>query len=275
MGMARSLRVRIDAGLTSVARMKNARSKGPATKVLVLGATSAIAAEVVRLYAARGARLHLVGRTEAKLAEVVASASGAEVTWSQADFGAPFDGEALVRDAIATLGGLDVVLVAHGDLGDQLESERSYAHAEEIFRVNLLSVVALLIPIANHLEERRAGTIAVITSVAGERGRPRNFTYGAAKGALNVYLEGLRSRLYPSGVVVTTLKLGPVDTPMTASHEKNPLFGKVPEVARDIVHAIDTKASEAYVPRIWGMIMPVVKRTPEPIFQRFSFLAGR
>jgi len=243
-------------------------------KTLVVGATSAIAAEVTRLLAGRGDRLHLVGRNAEKLAQVAAASSSA-VTTSSADFGAPFDGEALVEEAVARLGGLDAVLVAHGELGDQLESERSYQHAEHLFRVNLLSVIALLIPIANRMEAQRSGTIAVITSVAGERGRPRNFTYGAAKGALNVYLEGLRSRLYPSNVAVTTLKLGPVDTPMTVGHEKNALFGKVPTVARDIVRAMDARVPEAYVPRIWGMIMPVVKRTPEPLFQRLPFLSGR
>lgn len=244
-------------------------------KTLVLGATSAIAAEVSRLHARRGDRLHLVGRGREKLEKVAASCSGGTVSTAIADFGGVFDAEALVDEAVRELGGLDSVLVAHGELGDQLESERSYAHAEHIFRVNLLSVVALLVPIANLMERQRSGTIGVITSVAGERGRPRNYTYGAAKGALNVYLEGLRSRLYSSGVAVTTLKLGPVDTPMTVGHEKNALFGKVPSVARDIVQAMDARVPAAYVPRIWGLIMPVVRNTPEPLFQRLPFLSGR
>ena len=117
--------------------------------------------------------------------------------------------------------------------------------------------------------------LGVITSVAGERGRPRNYTYGAAKGALNVFLQGLRTRLYASSVKVTTLKLGPVDSPMTKGHKKHMLFGKPPGVARDIVAAMDAGKAEAYVPAFWGAIMPVVKNTPEQVFQLLPFLSGR
>jgi decaprenylphospho-beta-D-erythro-pentofuranosid-2-ulose 2-reductase len=125
------------------------------------------------------------------------------------------------------------------------------------------------------MEAARQGRIGVITSVAAERGRPRNYTYGAAKGALNVYLQGLRSRLYSAGVSVTTLKLGPVDTPMTHDHAKHALFGKPEGVARSIVRAIDAGIPEAYVPSFWRAIMPVVRGTPEALFQRFPFLSGR
>jgi decaprenylphospho-beta-D-erythro-pentofuranosid-2-ulose 2-reductase len=244
-------------------------------RVLVLGATSAIAAEAARILARRGARLHLVGRTSGKLADVAARCVGGVVTTEAADFAHLDEDEGVVRRAIEALGGLDMALVAHGDLGDQLASEASFADAEPILRVNFTSVVALLIPIANHMEAARAGRIGVLTSVAGERGRPRNYTYGAAKGALSIYLQGLRTRLYPRGVGVTTLKLGPVDSPMTHGHSKHVLFGKPAAVARDIVRAVDAKTPEAYVPFYWGAIMPVVKNTPERIFQLLPFLSGR
>jgi short-subunit dehydrogenase len=90
-----------------------------------------------------------------------------------------------------------------------------------------------------------------------------------------VYLQGLRTRLYASGVSVTTLKLGPVDSPMTRDHKKHALFGKPPKVARDIVRAIDAGASEAFVPSFWSLIMPVVRSTPEAVFQKLPFLSGR
>lgn len=244
-------------------------------RVLILGATSAIAAEVTQLYAARGARLHVVGRNPDKLAEVRARASVSDASSEIADFSDLARNEGVVERALLALGGLDTVLIAHGDLGDQLASERSFEHAEAILRTNFVSVVSLLIPLANHLESARSGRIGVITSVAGDRGRPRNYTYGAAKGALNIYLQGLRSRLYSIGVHVTTLKLGPVDTPMTTSHEKNALFGKVPAVAAQIVAAMDAGKSEAYVPMFWSAIMPLVKHAPEPLFQALPFLSGR
>lgn len=244
-------------------------------RILVLGATSAIAAEVAHLYAARGARLHLVGRNGAKLADVAARCQGAEVTTQQADFAELDRCSDVVATALATLGGVDVALIAHGDLGDQRAAEASFDEAERIFRINLLGAVALIVPLANHLEAARGGALAVITSVAGERGRPRNYTYGAAKGALTLYLQGVRSRLFAAGVTVTTIKLGPVDTPMTVDHEKNALFATAPRVAADIVSAIDRGAGEVHVPKFWGAIMPVVRNLPERVFQRLSFLSGR
>lgn len=244
------------------------------TRVLILGATSAIASEVAAIHASRADRLHLVGRNPDKLADVARRLAGGSVTTAVADFDRLADNGAVVAAALEALGGLDTVLIAHGDLGDQLESERTFGAAEAILRTNFTSVVSLLIPIANHMERAGRGRIGVITSVAGDRGRPRNYTYGSAKGALNIYLQGLRSRLYP-GVKVTTLKLGPVDTPMTTAHEKTALFGKPASVAKGIVAAMDRGDAEAYVPSFWGAIMPVVKNTPERLFQRLGFLSGR
>jgi short-subunit dehydrogenase len=249
-------------------------------RVLVFGATSAIAAQVARLHAQRGARLHLVGRNPEKLeaTRVLCAAVAARpshVTTRSADFDDLAANEALVERAIAELGGVDTVLIAHGYLGDQLETERSFDAAEKTLRTNFLSVVSLLVPLANHMESAGNGRLGVITSVAGDRGRPRNYTYGAAKGALNIYLQGLRTRLYNAGVSVTTLKLGPVDSPMTRDHAKHVLFGQPARVARGIVHAMDARTSEAYVPSFWRAIMPVVKNTPESIFQKLSFLSGR
>ncbi len=244
-------------------------------RVLILGATSTIAGEVARIYAARGARLHLVGRNPDKLAALVASLPSGAATAARADFAALGQAEAVIRDALAALGGVDVALVAHGDLGDQLESERSFAAAEATITANFTSVVALLVPLANHLEAARAGTLGVITSVAGERGRPRNYTYGAAKGALNVYLQGLRTRLVPAGVKVTTLKLGPVDTPMTREHRKHLLFATPSSVARGIVAALDQGTPEIFLPRYWAAIMAGVRLVPERLFQALPFLSGR
>jgi decaprenylphospho-beta-D-erythro-pentofuranosid-2-ulose 2-reductase len=247
-------------------------------RVLVFGATSAIAVEVAMLHARRGARLHLIGRDPQKLAAAAASCAcetAAKVTTASADFDDMAANEGLVAAAVAELGGVDSVLIAHGYLGDQLETERSFDAAEKTLRTNFLSVVSLLVPLANHLEAQGRGRLGVITSVAGDRGRPRNYTYGAAKGALNIYLQGLRTRLYASGVTVTTLKLGPVDSPMTKDHKKHLLFGQPARVARGIVHAMDAGTPEAYVPSFWSAIMPVVKNTPERVFQKLSFLSGR
>ena len=245
----------------------------------MLGATSAIAAEVARLYWARGARLHLVGRSAEKLSRVVdgigQSPTGGRVSSALADFCDLARNDQVVADAWAALGGADVVLIAHGELGEQLETERDFAHADRILNVNFTSVVSLLVPLANALSAQGHGCIGVITSVAGERGRPRNYTYGAAKGGLNVYLQGLRSRLFRAGVQVVTIKLGPVDTPMTRDHVKNALFAQPAAVARSIVRALGGRSREVYVPSFWSVIMPVVKHTPERLFQLLPFLSGR
>lgn len=182
---------------------------------------------------------------------------------------------ALVTQATVALQGLDIALICHGVLGDQIETEASFASARPVLEVNLMSAISLLIPIANTLESQGSGNIAVITSVAADRGRPKNFTYGAAKAGLNIYLEGLRSRLYHSGVKVHILRPGPVDTPMTANHEKNGLFTTAPIVADGILRAIDGGRFSTYLPWFWYYIMTVVVALPEPIFQRLKGLSGR
>jgi short-subunit dehydrogenase len=144
-----------------------------------------------------------------------------------------------------------------------------------VLELNFMSVVSLLIPIANMLETQGAGHIAVITSVAADRGRPKNFTYASAKAGVNTYLEGLRSRLYHSGVQVHVLRLGPVDTPMTVDHEKTKLFATAPDVAKGIVKAIDGGRFSSYLPWFWWFIMNIVVLLPEPIFQRLKGLSGR
>jgi decaprenylphospho-beta-D-erythro-pentofuranosid-2-ulose 2-reductase len=245
------------------------------TRVLVLGATSAIAAQIARRYAARGGALFLVGRAADKLARLREQLGEAVVGHLEADLDDTAGNAARVDEAFARLGGVDVAVIAHGLLGDQQASEHDWRVAEQILCTNLLSAISLLIPIANHLERARTGHIAVLSSVAGDRGRPRNFTYGAAKAGLNVYLQGLRSRLWPAGVGVHTFKLGPVDTPMTVDHRKNLLFSRADVVAAQIVAGIDANVAEAYVPAFWRPILGLVRTMPETVFQRVAALAGR
>jgi decaprenylphospho-beta-D-erythro-pentofuranosid-2-ulose 2-reductase len=243
--------------------------------VAIFGATSTIAADIAREYARRRARLYLVGRSTEKLASLLAELQPYVVGSAQQDFDVIDDADTCVQRAISALGSLDIAVIAHGLLGDQLESESKVEVAEKIARTNYLSVMALIIPLANHLESRRSGHLAVLSSVAAERGRPRNYTYAAAKSALNTYLEGVRSRLYRSGVKIHVIKLGPVDTPMSEGHAKNMLFSRSPEVARRIVQAIDTGGFNAYVPGFWRPLMFAVRNMPEFVFQRVSSLSGR
>lgn len=244
-------------------------------RTVVIGATSAIARRVAAECVSRGERLYLLGRDPEKLRALVGELGDAVVGSEAGDFADTSANLARWERALQALGQVSSVVIAHGDLGDQLLSERDYAEAERILTTNLLSVVSFIIPIAAYLEARRAGSLVVITSVAGDRGRPRNYTYGAAKGALSLYLQGVRSRLHGSGVRVCTVRLGPVDTPMTVDHPKNVLFARPDEVARAIVALRDRGAEDAYVPWYWRPIMAIVRGLPERVFQRFSFLSGR
>ena len=194
---------------------------------------------------------------------------------ASADFTETSENEGRLAMAMAALGGVDEVYIAHGWLGDQLESERSFAHADAVIAANFTSVVSLLVPLVNQLEEQGHGALVVLGSVAGDRGRPRNYTYGAAKGALHLYLQGVRSRLFASGVRVVTIRLGPVHSPMTVDHPKTPLFAQPADVAREIVALAQSGPVDAYVPWFWRPIMGTVRNLPEQIFQRFGFLAGR
>jgi short-subunit dehydrogenase len=245
-------------------------------RVAIFGATSAVAGAVAERWAARGDRLFLVGRDAAKL-EAVCERLGPSAVAGRfcADFTAPGRAAAAVTAALETLGDLDVAFVAHGLLGDQLETERDVSAAETVLRTNFDSVVALLVPLVNHLEAQGHGALAVVTSVAGERGRPRNYTYGAAKAGLNTYLQGVRSRLYGRGVAVHTIKLGPVDSPMTTTHAKHALFSTPEAVSKRIVGVLDGPGGEHYVPGYGRPILGVVRVLPEAVFQRFGFLAGR
>ena len=148
--------------------------------------------------------------------------------------------------------------------------EQDYAYTEQALRTNFLSVVSLLTPIANQLEKQHYGCIAVISSVAGDRGRQSNYVYGAAKGALTIFLQGLRNRLQAANVCVLTIKPGFVDTPMTADLKKGALWAKPESVAKGIYRAIKRRKNSVYLPWFWWPIMMVIRHIPEPIFKRLK-----
>ncbi len=242
-------------------------------KILIIGATSAIAQASARRYAAKGARFYLLARDPEKLAALAADLTvrGAR----QVDF-ATFDAcdgashPAILDTAIATLDGFDIALLAYGSLGNQRASQASATIALQEISTNALSAIGLLTHLANYCEAQRYGTLAVITSVAGDRGRQSNYVYGAAKGALNIFLQGLRNRLYHSGVHVLTIKPGFVDTPMTAALPKSAWWATPDQVAKGIENAISRKRNVVYVPGWWQPIMLAVRCMPESIFKRLK-----
>ena len=243
------------------------------TRVLLLGATSAIAHETARLYAQQGAALAVAARDAAKLAANAADlrARGASEVVEVAFDAADFDRHAaVVAEAWDALGGLDVALVAYGTLPDQEAVATDAAAAVEAFRLNATSVVSLLTLLAVRFEAQRSGVIGVVSSVAGDRGRPSNYVYGAAKGAVSLFAQGLRGRLAKLGVRVVTIKPGFVDTPMTADVPKNPLFASPETVGRIVFEALEGRPDVVYAPGFWRPVMAAVRAVPERVFKRLS-----
>lgn len=242
--------------------------------VLIIGASSAIAQATAKLFAAQGDKLCLVGRNADKLSQIAADLKvrGApQVSQIIADLNDFAQHESLIKQAVVNLQGLDIVLIAHGTLDDQKACEQDYKTAEACLRTNFLSVVSLVTPLANFFEQQRYGCIAVISSVAGDRGRQSNYVYGTAKGAVNLFLQGLRNRLHPANVQVLTIKPGFVDTPMTAQiTKKGALWAQPEQIAAGIYHAIEKRKNCVYLPWFWKIIMGIIIHVPETIFKRLK-----
>jgi short-subunit dehydrogenase len=241
-------------------------------RILIIGATSAIAGACARLWAAEGARFFLVARDAAKVEQMAAdlgARGAAEVHVYVLDLNHTAEHEAMYDRCFHSLGGVDVALLAHGILSDQSLCQRDVAAALHEFVTNATSVVALLTNLGERLAYAGSGTIGVISSVAGDRGRASNYVYGAAKAAVTAFCEGLRARLYPRGVHVLTIKPGPVATPMTAGTKLPGLLVASPQlVARDVVGAFNARISTLYTPWFWRPIMSIVCALPESVLRR-------
>jgi decaprenylphospho-beta-D-erythro-pentofuranosid-2-ulose 2-reductase len=242
-------------------------------KVLIIGAASAIAEATARVYASRGAKLFLVARSAQKLQDLAndLKVRGAtEIATATLDVNDTAQHSSVLNQAWAFLQTPDVVLLAHGTLPNQQACETSAETALAEFATNATSTLALLTLIANSMEAQHQGTIAVISSVAGDRGRASNYLYGSAKAAVSAFLSGLRQRLAKQGINVLTIKPGFVDTPMTRDFKKGALWAKPGSVARGIVRAIDRRKAVVYLPWFWSVIMLIIKHIPEFVFKRIK-----
>ncbi len=243
------------------------------SKIAIFGATSAIAVATARLWAASGNEFFLYARDVEKLEAVcqdLRTRGATKVEFAVSDLSVNADHPALIERALTALGEIDLVLIAYGTLSNQEACQTNIATGLEELNGNFVSVASLCSHLANYLESRGRGTLAVISSVAGDRGRKSNYFYGAAKGGLSIFLSGLRNRLHSKGISVITLKPGFVDTPMTKDLKKGFLFSSPQKVAEGIVQAVARRADVVYLPWFWRYIMLVIKHIPEAIFKRLS-----
>ncbi len=240
-------------------------------RVLIVGATSAIAVAVARRYAVRGARLTLLARRPDALQALAADLrvrGAVEVDIQHFDATDAATGPAWPA-LWDQAGGFDIALVAHGVLPDQADAERSAAAALRSFDINARSVLAVLTELANLFDAQGRGVIGVISSPAGNRGRASNYVYGAAKAAVTTFCSGLRHRLARSGVRVVTILPGFVDTPMTAALPKTgPLWAQPERVAADIEAALTRRNGTLYTPWFWRWILLIVVHLPQALFLR-------
>jgi decaprenylphospho-beta-D-erythro-pentofuranosid-2-ulose 2-reductase len=239
-------------------------------RIVVLGATSGIVQPLLRMFAKDGKELLLVARSQDRLEALRTDllARGArEVLTLQADL--VKTPESVVSFAKEQFPNFDTVFLAYGTMLDQEMCQVSAEYAVRELHTNFVSAVSLLTLFAGYFESRRSGTIAAITSVAGDRGRRSNYVYGAAKGGLTIFLQGLRARMEQFGVRVLTIKPGPVATAMTAGKPDLPLLAAAEHVAADIYNALKNQRPEViYTPARWRWIMAALHLVPESVFKK-------
>lgn len=242
-------------------------------RILVIGATSAIATACARKWAEAPARFFLVGRDAGRLRQIADDLrirGAAEVNCHVLDLD-HIEEHAAMLEAANVLQGIDIALVAHGTLPDQSQCQADAGLAVREFTTNATSVIAASTAIAERMRVAGAGTLAVISSVAGDRGRASNYLYGAAKAAVSTFCEGLAARMQAHGVRVLTIKPGFVATPMTANLKLPARLTATPEqVARDIVEAVERRAFTLYTPWFWRYIMLIIRLMPGFLLRRLS-----
>jgi len=240
--------------------------------VLILGATSAIARGTAAAFAARGDNLYLASRDLEELKRIAADLQvryGVKVNYGLFDAAATDTHPTFFQVVLKEMQELHGIVLAFGLLGDQMAA-REFSLAEKIITSNFTGAVSILSIGANYFESIKGGFIIGITSVAGDRGRQSNYVYGAAKGALSLYLQGLRNRLFPSKVRVITIKPGFVDTAMTFGLPGLFLVATPQTIGKQIVKTLNKSADVVYLPSFWRYIMLIIKHVPEVIFKRMK-----
>jgi decaprenylphospho-beta-D-erythro-pentofuranosid-2-ulose 2-reductase len=241
-------------------------------RILIVGATSAIAEHCARLWVAGAASMVLAGRDAAGLA-VVAQDLRVRNPACAVEAATPgFEDPAAIAAFVAAVfdgGAVDIALIAHGMLPDQAQCQQDLARVQRALAINAVSPVLFAEAVAGRMAAAGRGTLAVIGSVAGDRGRQSNYVYGAAKALVDRYLQGLRHRFAGTAVRCVLVKPGPTDTPMTAPlRARGARLAPVEKVAADIVAGIARGRAVIYTPPVWRFIMLVIRHIPPFLFER-------
>jgi decaprenylphospho-beta-D-erythro-pentofuranosid-2-ulose 2-reductase len=245
------------------------------TKIVIIGATSAIAEHCARLWLNEArCEVILLGRDLAKTERVAADlrvrGPQSQVSAQLADFADPRAIGSQV-DAICAAGPVDIVLIAHGSLPDQAACQADLLANEQAMAVNGLSPVLFAEAFVTHMVRTDRGTLGLIGSVAGDRGRKSNYVYGAAKGLVTRYAQGLQHRLAATNVKVVLIKPGPTDTPMTAHlKQEGGKLASVEQVAQNIVDGMRAGKAVVYAPGKWALIMLIIRHLPNFIFNKMD-----
>jgi len=244
-------------------------------RIVIVGATSTIAEHCARLWAqGQSVDLTLVGRDAGRIERVAADlrvrSPQSDIHLVQAGFLDPVAIQATV-DGIVAQGAVDVVLIAHGSLPEQVECQNDLQACRNALEVNGISPALYAEAFAQHMAKANHGTIALIGSVAGDRGRKSNYVYGAAKGLVTRYAQGMQHRFAGTGVKMVLIKPGPTDTPMTAHLKgQGAKLASVEDVATQIVLAVESGKAVAYVPGKWLLIMMIIRHLPSFIFNKIN-----
>jgi len=244
-------------------------------RIVIIGATSTIAEHCARLWLEdQPADLTLVGRNAQRIERVATDLKvrnpQSKIRVVQAEFLDPEAINTTVLD-IVKLGLVDIVLIAHGSLPEQTECQNDLQYCREALEINGVSPVLYAEAFAKEMEKAHHGTIALIGSVAGDRGRKSNYVYGASKGLVTRYAQGLQHRFADGGVKILLIKPGPTDTPMTTHlKSKGAKLAPVEAVAKRIVEGIDTGKEVIYAPRKWWLIMMIIRHLPSFIFKKMD-----
>lgn len=242
-------------------------------RILVLGGNSTVASECIDIWSRRGDEVFLAGRSRDALKRRVAELEeehGRPIGWITADFNDPTNHAITLQAADTFMCGIDLVLFAYGTLMDQKARLPDLVSMRKELETNVFSVSSLLIEVGRYFEKSGHGQIAILSSVAGDRVRAENYVYGSTKAFVNAFAAGLKQQFQGSEVVVTTIKLGPIDSAMTSQFAKNFMWSSVAKISPLVIEAIDRGKGVVFIPGYWRWIILGLRMLPDFFLQRLA-----